>query len=261
MAKKYNTLLIDIDADGIATLTIDRADKLNAINNEVMSDLEGAIMELRYNDLVKVIILTGSGEKAFVAGADIRELSYLNRFTATVLSERGQEIFALFEESHKPVIAYINGYALGGGFELALACHMRVAAPNAVFGLPEVSLGLIPGYGATQRLTHLIGKGRAMEFILTGNTFKVERAYELGVVNKIVSGENGLEETKAFAKVMLTRGPLALGKAIKVINASSDPEQGFKAESEAFGELFATKDFSEGTAAFLQKRPPSFNGN
>jgi enoyl-CoA hydratase len=261
MAKKYSTLLIDIDADGIATLIIDRPDKLNAINNEVMSDLEGAIMELRYNDSVKVIIVTGSGEKAFVAGADIRELSYLNRFTATVLSERGQEIFSLFEESHKPVIAYVNGYALGGGFELALACHLRIAAPNAVFGLPEVSLGLIPGYGATQRLTQLVGKGRAMELILTGNTFKAERAYEIGVVNKIVSGENGLEETKAFVRVMLTRGPLALGKAIKVINASKDPAEGYKAESEAFGELFATKDFTEGTTAFLQKRPPSFNGN
>lgn len=261
MTNKYSTLLIDIDETGIAVITINRPDKLNAINNEVMTDLEGAVMELRYNDQVKAIIVTGSGDKAFVAGADIRELSYLNTFSATVLSERGQEIFSLFEESNKPVIAYVNGFALGGGFELALACHIRIAAKNAVFGLPEVSLGLIPGYGGTQRLTQLVGKGRAMELILSGSTFKADRAYEIGVVNKIVESEDGLSETKEFIKLILTRGPLALSKAIKVINAASDPSGGFKAESEAFGELFGTKDFTEGVTAFLHKRPPSFNGN
>lgn len=261
MENKYSTLLIEIDEQGIAVLTINRPDKLNAINNEVMSELEGAIMELRHKDSVKAIILTGSGEKAFIAGADIRELSYLNTFKATALSERGQEIFSMFEDCPKPVVAYINGYALGGGFELALACHMRVACEKALFGLPEVSLGLIPGYGGTQRLAQLIGKGRAMEYILSGTSFKADRAYEIGVVNKIVESENGLEQTKEFVSAMLTRGPLALAKAIQVINKSTNPSVGFSAESDAFGELFGTKDFVEGTSAFLEKRKPSFNGN
>lgn len=260
MENKYSTLLVEIDDQGIATITINRPDKLNAINNEVMNDLEGVIMEMRHKDSVKAIILTGSGEKAFVAGADIKELSYMNTFSAMALSERGQEIFSMFEDSPKPVVAYVNGYALGGGFELALACHMRVAHEKAIFGLPEVSLGLIPGYGGTQRLSQLAGKGRAMEYVLSGATFNAQRAYEIGVVNKIVS-ENGLEETKKFLSIMLTRGPLAMGKAIQVINKSSDPSEGFKAESDAFGELFGTKDFAEGTKAFLEKRKPSFNGN
>lgn len=261
MENKYGTLLVEIDSQGVATITINRPDKLNAINNEVMTDLEGAIMELRHNDVVRAVILTGSGDKAFVAGADIRELSYLNTFSATALSERGQEIFSLFENCPKPVIAYVNGYALGGGFELALACHMRIASEKAIFGLPEVSLGLIPGYGGTQRLTALTGKGRALELILTGNTFNAQRAYEMGVVNKVVSHDSGLEETRKFIDVMLTRGPLALSKAIQVVNTSSDPSEGYRAESDAFGQLFGTKDFKEGANAFLEKRKPSFNGN
>jgi len=261
MENKFGTLLIDIDANGIAVLTINRPDKLNAINNEVMSELEGAIMELRHKDQVKAVIVTGSGEKAFIAGADIRELSYLNTFKATALSERGQEIFALFEECPKPVIAYVNGFALGGGFELALACHMRIASEKAVFGLPEVSLGLIPGYGGTQRLTHLVGKGRAMELILSGTPIKADKAVDLGIANKLVDSANGLAETKSFMATMLTRGPLALAKAIQVINKAFDGSEGYLAESDAFGELFGTKDFTEGTNAFFEKRNPSFNGN
>jgi len=261
MENKYSTLLIQIDEQGIATLSVNRPDKLNAINHEVMSELEGAIMELRHKENVRAIIVTGSGDKAFVAGADIRELSYLNTFKATALSERGQEIFSMFEDCPKPVVAYVNGYALGGGFELALACHMRVASQKAVFGLPEVSLGLIPGYGGTQRLAQLVGKGRAMEYILSGSTLTADRAYEIGVVNKIVEVEGGLQQTKEFVSIMLTRGPLAMAKAIQVVNQFNHPEGGFKAESDAFGELFGTRDFVEGTAAFLEKRKPSFNGN
>ncbi len=261
MENRYNTLLVDVDALGIATITINRAEKLNAINNEVMNDLEGAIMELRHKESVKAIILTGTGEKAFVAGADIRELTYLNTFSAMALSERGQEIFNMFESCPKPVVAYVNGYALGGGFELALACHMRIVSENAVFGLPEVSLGLIPGYGGTQRLPQLIGKGRALEFILSGTTFNENRAFEMGVANKIVNSTSGLEETKTFLSIMLTRGPLAMAKAIQVVNKSTDPSSGYNAESDAFGELFGTKDFTEGTSAFLEKRKPTFNGN
>lgn len=260
MSQKYQNLLIDLDENGIATLIINRPDKLNALNNEVMSDLEGAIMELRYNDLVKAVVVTGSGSKAFVAGADIKELSYLNTFSATVLSERGQEIFTLFEESPKPVIAFVNGYALGAGCELALSCHMRIASENAIFGLPEVSLGLIPGYGGTQRLTNLVGKGRALEMILSGNPVKSARAFEIGLVNKVVSLENGLQETKEFLKSILGRGPVALAKAIKAVNAASS-ENGYKVEADSFGELFGTRDFKEGTSAFLEKRSPSFNGN
>lgn len=262
MNQKYNTLLIDIDALGIATLTINRPDKLNALNAEVMSELEGAVMELCHNDAAKAVIVTGAGEKAFVAGADIKELSRLNTFSATVLSERGQGVFSLIEMSSKPFVAYVNGYALGGGCELAMACHMRVAAQNAVFGLPEVSLGLIPGYGGTQRLTHLVGKGRALELILTGDSIKAEKALEIGLANKIVEKETGLDDTKDLLKSVIKRGPIAVAKAIKAVNAVWDaPGEGYKAEADAFGSLCGTRDFEEGTKAFLEKRSPKFNGN
>lgn len=262
MSQKYSNLLIETDADAIAVLTINRPDKLNALNNDLMSDLEGAVMELRHNNSVKAVIITGAGEKAFVAGADIRELSKLNTFSATVLSERGQEIFSLIEQAPKPFVAYVNGYALGGGCELAMACHMRVAAENALFGLPEVSLGLIPGYGGTQRLTHLVGKGLALELILSGNPIKSSRAAEIGLANKVVPAENGLESTKNLLKSVIKRGPVALTKAIKAVNAVWDePGEGYKTEADAFGLLFGTKDFEEGTKAFMEKREPKFNGN
>lgn len=262
MSQTYQTLTVETDSDGIATLVVNRPDKLNALNADVMSDLEGAIMKLRYTDEVKGIIITGAGEKAFVAGADIAELRDLNNFSGTMLSERGQEIFSLIEQSHKPVIAYVNGYALGGGCELAMACHLRVASTKALFGLPEVSLGLIPGYGGTQRLTQLVGKGRALELILTGNPVKAEAARELGLVNMVAEPDEGLAKTRELMQSILKRGPVAVGKAIEAVNAVwGNPGNGYQTEAEAFGALCGTRDFKEGTSAFLEKRSPSFTGN
>lgn len=262
MAQTYKTLLVETDDSGISVLTINRPDKLNALNAEVMADLEGVIMKLRNSSQVRGIIITGAGDKAFVAGADIRELSELNNFTGTVLSERGQEVFSLLEHSTKPVIAWVNGYALGGGCELALACHIRIASERAVLGLPEVSLGLIPGYGGTQRLTQLVGKGRAFELILSGSPIKAEQALAIGLVNRVVLHETGLEEARNLMKTILGKGPVALSKAIKAVNAACEQSgQGFKVEAESFGALCGTRDFKEGTAAFLEKRQPQFNGN
>ncbi|MCH8523072.1 MAG: enoyl-CoA hydratase/isomerase family protein [Balneolales bacterium] len=262
MTQPYQTITIETDKKGIAVLTINRPDKLNALNNDVMNDLEGALMKLRHDDDVKGIVVTGSGDKAFVAGADIKELAGLNNFTGTVLSERGQQIFARIEQLTKPVVAYVNGFALGGGCELAMACHLRVASENARFGLPEVTLGLIPGYGGTQRLTQLVGKGRAMELILTGLPVKADRALSIGLVNMVVSQEEGLTKTKELLETIMQRGPVAVAKAIEAVNAVFDkPGKGYLAEAEAFGALCGTKDFKEGTHAFLEKRSPSFNGN
>lgn len=262
MNQPYQTITLETDENGIAVLTINRPDKLNALNNDVMNDLEGAIMKLRHAESVKGIIVTGAGEKAFVAGADIKELSSLNTFTGTVLSERGQQIFALFEQSPKPVIAYVNGFALGGGCELAMACHLRVASDNARLGLPEVTLGLIPGYGGTQRLTHLVGKGRALQLILTGQPVKADEAHAIGLVNMVVSQDEGLTKTKELLGTILQRGPVAVTKAIEAVNAVyNHPGKGYTIEAEAFGALCGTRDFKEGTGAFLEKRAPSFNGN
>jgi len=262
MPQTYKTLLVEIDEHGIALLIINRPDKLNALNGEVMADLEGVVMKLRNSSQVRGIIVTGSGEKAFVAGADIRELADLNNFTGTLLSERGQEVFSLLEQSPKPVIAYINGYALGGGCELAMACHIRIASERAVLGLPEVSLGLIPGYGGTQRLAQLVGKGRAFELILSGNPVKAEQALAIGLINRIVPHDQGLDEVRRLMNTILSRGPVAVSKAIKAVNAVWDqPGLGYKVEADSFGALCGTRDFKEGTSAFLEKRAPQFNGN
>jgi enoyl-CoA hydratase len=262
MAQTYQTLTIETADDGIALLTVNRPDKLNALNADVMSELEGAILKLRNASAVKGIIITGSGDKAFVAGADIKELADLNNFTGTMLSERGQHVFSLIEQSPKPVVAYVNGYALGGGCELAMACHLRVASDTARFGLPEVTLGLIPGYGGSQRLVHLVGKGRALELILTGLPVKADAALQMGLVNKVVPATQGLPAARELLSVILQRGPVAVGKAIEAVNAVFDkPGNGYKTEAEAFGALCGTLDFKEGTAAFLQKRAPAFNGN
>jgi enoyl-CoA hydratase len=262
MSQTYQTLSIETADDGIAVLTVNRPDKLNALNADVMAELEGAMLKLRNTASVKGIIITGSGEKAFVAGADIKELRDLNNFTGTMLSERGQHIFSSIEQSPKPVVAYVNGYALGGGCELAMACHLRVASETARFGLPEVTLGLIPGYGGSQRLVQLVGKGRAMEMILTGLPVKADTALQFGLVNKVVPATDGLAAARELLATIMQRGPVAVSKAIEVVNAAFDkPGNGYKTEAEAFGALCGTRDFQEGTAAFLEKRAPAFNGN
>jgi enoyl-CoA hydratase len=255
----FDTLLLETDENGIALLTINRPDKLNALNNRVLDELEKAAGEIEENDAIRAVIVTGAGDKAFVAGADIKELNTLNKKSAEQQSERGQGVFFKFENCSKPVIAVVNGYALGGGAELAMACHIRIAEENAVFGLPEVSLGLIPGYGGTQRLPQLVGKSLAMEMILTGRQMKAEEAQSAGLANRVTPSGKGVEAAKELASKMLKNGPVALAKAIESVNAGYRIK-GFADEAGCFGDLCETDDFKEGTTAFLEKRRANFKG-
>lgn len=257
----YSLLTLEVDENGIATITVNRPKKLNALNSDVLNELEEVFHEANDREDIRGVLLQGSGDKAFVAGADIKELQDLNEMRGTVASERGQEVFQLIEDLSKPVIAVIQGYALGGGCELALACHLRVASDKAVFGLPEVGLGLLPGYGGTQRLPRLIGRGRALEMILTGNHIKADLALAFGLVNRMVKPEELEQEARDLLTNIISKGPVAVEMAIKSVKASSEkPEDGFRTEAELFGKLCSTEDFMEGTAAFLEKRSPSFKG-
>jgi enoyl-CoA hydratase len=256
----YNTLLTSLDA-GVLTITINRPDKLNALNKEVMADLDAVSSEMATNDEIKGVIITGSGTKAFVAGADISEFIDLSRGEGLDLARKGQEIFFKFENSLKPVIAAVNGFALGGGCELAMACHFRIASDNAKFGQPEVNLGLIPGYGGTQRLVQLIGKGRALEHLMTGNMIDAQAAFQYGLVNHVVHQDDLLFKARSVMEVVLSKAPFAIGKCIAAANAVYDNEKrGYELELEAFGDCFATEDKKEGTTAFLEKRKPVFKG-
>ena len=249
----YSTLLTSLE-EGILTVTINRADKLNALNSEVMQDLS--------NPEIRSVILTGSGNKAFVAGADIAEFSGLSVEAGKQLAKKGQDIFNRIEACPKPVIAAVNGFALGGGCELAMACHFRIASENARFGQPEVNLGLIPGYGGTQRLTQLIGKGRALELLMSGNMIDAATAAAYGLVNRIVKPEELLEACRTILKTINTKAPLAVAACIRAANAVYDhTTNGFDLEIDAFGACFGTNDMKEGTAAFLEKRKPVFKGN
>lgn len=259
MSKEYNSLLIEKDEKNIAVLTVNRPEKLNALNSEVLDELEEAFEELNSDPEVKAIVVTGKGEKAFVAGADIKELQNLTKEEGQKLSEKGQDIFTQIENSVKPVIAAVNGYALGGGAELAMACHIRVGAENVLFGLPETSLGLIPGYGGTQRLTNLVGKAKAFELILTAKHVKADEALRIGVINTISEEGKAVDEAKKIAIAILKNGPIALEKAIQAINIASSGID-FKVEASLFGDLCSTHDFKEGTSAFLEKRKPEFKG-
>lgn len=254
------TLLLETDNEGIATLTINRPDKLNALNKQVLSDLSEALAHIEGAGDIRLLIITGAGEKAFVAGADIKELNTLDKQSGEQTSAEGQHLFNRIEEFSKPIIALVNGYALGGGAELAMACHIRIGTKNAVFGLPEVSLGLIPGYGGTQRLPQLVGKGKAMEMILTGKQIKAEEAYSLGLLNSVYDSDDALDKTKELASQILKNGPIAITSAISAINASIR-SNGFAKESSLFGQLCETEDFKEGTSAFLEKRKAHFSGN
>ena len=258
MSDTYETIDLSTAENGIATLTINRPKKLNALNNDVLNELDSAFTEISDNDVIRGVVLKGAGDKAFVAGADISELAGLNKKSGEAASEKGQRIFMKIEECPKPVIAVVDGYALGGGAELALSAHIRIATPNAVFGLPEVSLGLIPGYGGTQRLTKLVGKAKAFEMILTGGQTKADEALKLGLVNH-VEDENAEEAAVILLKKILKNAPLAIEKAIKAINAAGKSE-GYKTEAALFGELCETDDFKEGTSAFLEKRKAEFSG-
>ncbi|MEQ8219446.1 MAG: enoyl-CoA hydratase-related protein [Arenibacter sp.] len=258
---KYENLLITTDKE-VAIITINRPTKLNALNKATIEELHYAFKALEKDKNVKVIILTGSGEKAFVAGADISEFASFSEKEGAKLAAKGQkQLFDFVENLSTPVIAAINGFALGGGLELAMACHFRVASHNARMGLPEVSLGVIPGYGGTQRLPQLIGRGRAMEMILTAGMIDAAKALEFGLVNYVVEQEHLMDLCKKFAGKISNNSPVAISYAIKAINAGfNNSINGFKTEIEAFGSCFGTLDFKEGTTAFLEKRKANFPG-
>jgi len=256
----YSNVLVT-KRESTAKITINRPKKLNALNRETIQELHDAFEELEADEEVKVIILTGSGEKAFVAGADISEFADFSEEEGGKLSALGQELlFDFVENLSKPVIAAVNGFALGGGLELAMACHFRVASHNARVGLPEVSLGVIPGYGGTQRLPQLIGKGRALELIMTAGMIDVERALSYGLVNHVVSQEQLLEFCEKLAGKIANNSPVAIGYAIKAVNAGFKNSNGYASEIAAFGACFGTEDFKEGTSAFLEKRKADFPG-
>lgn len=257
----FENILITTE-NGIGQVTINRPSKLNALNKVTIQELHDAFENLEKDENVRVIIITGEGEKAFVAGADISEFANFSVEEGAQLAAQGQELLFDFVEKLKtPVIAAVNGFALGGGLELAMACHFRIASDNAKMGLPEVSLGVIPGYGGTQRLPQLIGKGRAMELIMTAGMIDAETAKSYGLVNHVVPQTELLEFTKGIAAKIMKNSPMAIGKAIKAINANyKNDVDGFDVEIRNFGKCFGTEDFKEGTTAFLEKRKASFTG-
>lgn len=255
----YQTLLTSLD-HGIFTITINRAEKLNALNKDVMNDLEKAIHEIETNTGIQAAIITGSGQKAFVAGADISEFLGIGSEQGIAMAHKGQELFFSIENCSKPVIAAVNGFALGGGCELAMACHFRLASENAKFGQPEVNLGLIPGYGGTQRMVQLIGKGRALELLMSGNMIDAPTALRYGLVNYVVTQEELLPSTKAILDVIITKAPLAVKHCITAANAVFGSDSGYQTELKAFGACFDTEDMKEGATAFLEKRKAQFKG-
>ncbi len=257
----FKNLLWEI-SDNILLLTINRADKLNALNSETILEVQAAFTEARKTPDLKGIIITGAGEKAFVAGADISEFSGINMENAKDLAQRGQDIFFLIEHTAIPVIAVVNGFALGGGCELSMACHLRIATPNAKFGQPEVNLGIIAGYGGTQRLIQYIGKAKALELHLTADMIDAQTALNLGLLNYIEADKTAaLEKAKSIIQKIATKGPVAIAKVIECTNAYyKDGVDGFDYEVNAFASLFHTEDVKEGVSAFLEKRKPEFKG-
>ena len=257
----YENILVEQNAN-LATITINRPKKLNALNKATIQELHEAFKTLDTDSQTKVIIITGSGEKAFVAGADISEFADFSVAQGEDLARNGQTIlFDFIANLSTPVIAAVNGFALGGGLELAMAAHFRVASDNAKMGLPEVSLGVIPGYGGTQRLPQLVGKGKAMEMVMTAGMIGAEEALQYGLVNYVVTQEDLLPLAHKIASKIMRNSPVAIGHAIKAINANyTDGENGFESEIEQFGICFGTPDFKEGTTAFLEKRKADFKG-
>jgi len=254
-------LLLEKNA-GIALLTINRPQQLNALNKQTLSEINAAFESLREDDAVKVVILTGSGEKAFVAGADIKEFAHFSGEEGSELAKEGHmTVFNLIEEFPKPVIAAVNGFALGGGLELAMSAHVRIASDNARMGLPETSLGVIPGYGGTQRLPQLVGKGRALEMIFSAKMIDAATALSYGLVNQVVPQEELMQAAEAMAHLFMKNSIVAMGFAIEAVNAGLlEGSVGYDVEVQAFGDCFETEDFKEGTTAFLEKRKPNFPG-
>lgn len=258
--ENYNTLSTEF-IDKVLLVSINRPEALNALNIALLAELKELLDTTCDNDAVGGIIITGAGEKAFAAGADIKEIVELNEVNARNFAERGQAVFQAIEDYPKPVFAAVNGYALGGGCELAMACHCRVASANAIFGQPEVNLGLIPGYGGTQRLTQLIGKGRALELMLTGNSIDANEAWRLGLANHVEESIDAMmEKTLQLMNKALSKAPLALSMVITSTNAALKDEDGYRVEANSFASCCGTEDFKEGTKAFIEKRKPVFKG-
>ncbi|MBI2793238.1 MAG: enoyl-CoA hydratase/isomerase family protein [Ignavibacteria bacterium] len=246
----------------VALITINRPDKLNALNGEVLNQLSNVVRDVRFNNVVRVVVITGNGPKAFVAGADIAELHELDELSGSKFTAHGQDIFSLIERLGKPVIAAVNGFALGGGCELALACHMRFASDTAKFGQPEINLGIIPGYGGTQRLARTIGVPKALELILSGTMIDSAEALSVGLVNRVYPSAELLPSTLDFAHSLAAKAPLALTACLEATLASYDTTRldGQYIEAQLFSRICGTSDFKEGTAAFLEKRQPLFEG-
>lgn len=257
----YENILCDFK-EGLAFVTVNRPQKLNALNEGVISELFAAFTDLKNNAGIKAVIVTGAGDKAFISGADIQELAVLTPATGKEKMLKGHALFNLIEQLGKPVVAAINGFALGGGCELAMACTIRFASADARFGQPEINLGVIPGYGGTQRLSRLAGKGRALELILSGDMINAEEAYRIGLINKIYPKEKLLEETEAFCRKLMTKGAVALRCAMEAVNKGLNItlEDGLNLEANLFALLCSTEDMREGLNAFLEKRKPVFTG-
>ena len=255
----FENISVDV-SDGVAVLTINRPKQLNALNKLTIEEAHAALKELETNREVAVVILTGAGEKAFVAGADIKEFADFTIAQGGVLAQKGQELlFNLVEHYSKPIIAAVNGFALGGGLELAMSAHMRIASSNAKMGLPEVSLGVIPGYGGTQRLAQLVGKGKANELIFTAGMISAEEAFRCGLVNSVVEQDELMETVLKVAMKILRNSPMAIRSAIKAVNAGyTEGVNGYEVEIEEFAKCFGTEEFKEGTTAFLEKRKANF---
>ena len=255
----YQTLLVD-RRNRVAIVTINRPDKLNALNVQAKAELNDVFHELQGDAGTDVIVLTGSGEKAFVAGTDIKELKELDEASGKAFAAGGQAVFSLIENCGKPVIAAVNGYALGGGMELALACHIRIASENAKFGQPEVNLGIIPGYGGTQRLARLVGQGKAFELILTGDQIDAQEALRVGLVNKVVPLTDLLRTSEELATKIIGKGQVAVRLALQSVKATTEMPltEGLALEADLFGRCCGSEDFKEGTSAFLEKRKPAF---
>lgn len=258
---KYENILFDID-EGIAIVTVNRPKVLNALNSATVQELKAAFTRVIDDPHIKTAILTGSGEKSFVAGADIVELSKKNPITGAEFALTGQEVLNLIQYSAKPIIAAVNGFALGGGCEIAMACHVRFASENARFGQPEVNLGIIPGYGGTQRLARLVGAGRALELCMSGDAISTEEAYRIGLVNKIFPAQELMLKAKEFCRKVMSKGPKAIAHVLHAVNHGIEMslDDALRLEAHLFGLVCATKDMKEGTKAFIEKRKPDFTG-
>ena len=258
----YSSLLVEL-RDSIATITINRPDKLNALNDVVITELGEVAGVIAKDDSIRAAILTGAGPKAFVAGADIAELAECDPARAHILSEKGSHTFRRLERSEKPIVAAVNGFALGGGCELAMACHFRIASENARFGQPEVKLGILPGYGGSVRLPRLIGRGRALELLMSAGMIDAQEALRIGLVNRVVSAEQLIPECEKLLRTILDNAPLAIAACLQMVDKQEELtlDEALSLESQRFGELAGTEDFREGTGAFIEKRKAGFIGS